>query len=871
MTTTPGTEPLRWPGIEFPAVLTDAGWAHVEPFEVTDFGFDPPLLALPDASTKAYVLIGERLAALRALDGAIAGRLSLAYLDVPRLSHARFVNDQLDVSCWLSMVRSHVDAAARLVLPAGRLVLHVDDEGAALAMSALDNLLGQQNREHTILWQKKYSPQNDLHGRIDDAQDYLLVYKIGDCPPPSRLDSSWWPWRFAGKSEDGTREAEQLRDSGVISLPVIPKTSKPAQLILRLLEAFTSPGDVVLECFSDTAFASATAVTQNRVAVLLGGETASELDRLTRCSIPRLELCTSGAQHVAIYTLPSKKPTLAKVSATGQSIQLNAAASSAFPLRSLRPVLLERTNSGVVPSARKGFPPMAIRGDVNEALVALEPAVACDVTAAMFEWTALRVGPDEMRANYAASSRLLAAEGVVAIAVGHLDYGEARLIGEIETFGRDQYLGTVAVESGDNGSPMLIILFKGLPHARLGKIGMPAERIYAAEDGDPRGPWRDPGHKGARGGNINTAFDYRLPPYRWQLVGGNLPAGVWRLNPISGVIWAERLESAGSFKFTVRVTDSEGKYTESECTVEVAEAGSAVYPDSVWWMDRHATPAPGDPKITTPQLPRGVVGEPYIAVLVAEGGNPTVESTAPGEPTEGGLRTRYWEFSRKNLIGAILEDKACFGATGKAKPRIKVYPINKPDGTAVELSWWDENRLSGESVPSRLASMLSKPGDLILIVGRSGHDEILRSGRRCIFITDIDESDLRDRFPLIGKIGSPVALWNAAQRSFRPQYDSPDFETGLPWVLGFIPPDALVGDADSGLLEGLDGITADGSQSMVVLGGADWPLRSRCEALLQKYDGQFKQIQVLYFRGKPPKGMAPLRFRRIPFDIQGVR
>ena len=861
------TASLNWPGKEFPAVLTDAGWAHVEPPDGFDFGFDKPLSTLQGQDVSAIVVRGERLAALETLRGAITGRLSLVYVDVPRLSHTAFAHEQLRVSTWLSLLRAHVGAAARLLENGGRIVVHIDDEGAALTMLVLDELLGQPNRETTVLWEKKYGPQNDLRGRIDVAQDYLLVYRVGVSPPESRLGSAWWSWQYAGKSEDGTREAEQLRDSGVITLPDIPKTSKPVKLIENLLDAYTEPGDLMIECFSDTGFAAAAAISKQRLPILLGGATDAELDRLDRCSIPRLEDGAGGQHIVAQFALYPTSYTPAAVNAGGEPITLCGFDHGLLRERELRPILIQSTGADVAPSARNGFPPTAIKEESARTVFALEPVVRCDVTVALFDWTEQSPPPGEMQMRVSAAARLLEADGVVAVATRHLDYAAVRLLGEMNVFGRSHYLGTIATEPTNGHPPSLITLFKALPNARLGKIGLPVEREFVASDGDPRGPWRDPGHKGARNGGPNTAFDYRLPPYRWELVSGELPPGAWRVNCFSGVIWSPRLKSPGLFPFRVRVTDSAGNSAEAECTIAVTAQGRPSYPEAVWWMDRPATASGSRPTVTTTRLPDGIVGEPYCAILEAEGGQPTLKTTAPGKPTESGNRTRYWEFSRKNLVTAILDDRAIFGATGNATPRIKKPP--EQASIAVELGWWDKKRLSGQSPVLRLVAMLTKPGDLVMLAGGHGADDVLKSGRRCIYLGE--KSDLDDRFPFIGRVGEPIAVWDPGRRAFRPTYSSPDFAAGLPWTQGFLPPDSISGASPLDDWDGLDGVSSDASEALVILGEADWPTRSRCEELRQRYSSSFTRVHVLYYRGRPPKGLPAMAFWRIPFDLSGSR
>lgn len=887
MKTTPAS--LTWPGEDLPAALTDRGWDLVRP--IADLPFAIEAAPFEDAGNRAMVVRGQRLAVLRALAPVAGGRIALAYLDVPRLQHATFARPQLRYATWLSLLRSHVRETVALVREGGRVVVHVDDDGAAFAMAVLDDLLGSDRREATILWQKKYAPQNDLRGRVDDAQDYLLVYFVGETPGGRRLEKTWWPWEYAGKSEDGTREAEELRERGIVTLPSIPKTSKPAKLVERLLDAYTSAGDLVLEAFSDTGFASAVAVAKGRTPVLLAGDRPDELDRLERCSLPRLVHAAGGAEGVvALHEVATPTYRPAQVVARDNPIQYRVPSTDANDRgaagnREIRPIHLTVVGTRAGGDDRIAVPSMLIEeSSVGRAGAALEPVVGCGVRFAILDRTAGRVEAREPSLEFLpelrAASRLLDEEGVVAVAVDPVDYGRARLVGQLHAFGLDHYLGTLAVhdEKGRGGTEYrLVLLFKGLPDARQDKIGLLAERNYEAEDGDPRGAWRDPGHKGARSGGQNTAFEYRLPPYRWELVDGELPTGAWRLNPISGVIWANRLERAGTYRFRVRVSDASGRSSVANCEIEVQEAGTPPRPDRVWWLEADALPtSQGSPEVVDTILPKGVVGHPYSAVLKATGGTPIDGTTAPGRPTSDGRRTRYWEFAYNTLVDAILEDRVLFGSTGRARPRIKVYEGAETATTVVELSWWDATRLGPESWLERLVRIFTRDEDLVLVsapgdptVGRT----VLALQRRCIQLIEPGTSSDPGEFPFVGRIGSSVAEWNPETRVFRPRYDVDRFEVGLAWSLGFLPRDVggAAVDLPGELAERLVGVSPDGREALVYLAPDEWPTRGLCEGLAGVMTSRFARTHVLYYRGDPPKGISGLSFRRVPFDLAGVR
>jgi len=231
-------------------------------------------------------------------------------------------------------------------------------------------------------------------------------------------------------------------------------------------------------------------------------------------------------------------------------------------------------------------------------------------------------------------------------------------------------------------------------------IGLPVADENLKDDGDPRGPFRAM-HKGARSGSKNSRWPYFGPPYRWQLVSGSLPDGIWRINPQSGVIWGTPKKS-GATEFTVRVTDADGNSTESLVQMTVKDSGGTNNQDSVWWLeDEHH--GSGPLKIKSVSLPDGVVGLPYSAVLEASGG--TAFKPNRQKPGSG----RYWEFSKDTLSKAILEDSAWFGRDGKALPSRRNYVDTSAPPRTRRVTTWIPYEVGGkaEDATKHLAELSS--------------------------------------------------------------------------------------------------------------------------------------------------------------------
>ena len=195
-----------------------------------------------------------------------------------------------------------------------------------------------------------------------------------------------------------------------------------------------------------------------------------------------------------------------------------------------------------------------------------------------------------LREHLVAAKRLLRQDGVVVCQAGDPETPFVRLVME-EVLGHANYLGTAVWRthySPKGGKPTRYI---APIHEALISFAIDAEQInpiairmapkgYALPDDDPRGDWKAP-QKDA--GRDTVKLTYNAPPYRWSHVGGDLPPGLWRVSPFSGVIWGTPTK-AGSYTIEVRVEDSAGKTGNGSVTFEVSEQGegAGLAPDA-WW------------------------------------------------------------------------------------------------------------------------------------------------------------------------------------------------------------------------------------------------------------------------------------------------
>lgn len=338
-------------------------------------------------------------------------------------------------------------------------------------------------------------------------------------------------------------------------------------------------------------------------------------------------------------------------------------------------------------------------------------------------------------------------------------------------------------------------------------------RVLQHADADPRGPWVAE-HKGAGKTGKTVKFITNYPPYRWELVEGELPQGLWRVSPYSGVIWGCPTRP-GAFRFVVETCDAAGDTARAEFAITVLEDGEPGQCASPSWLlhkkdwDDETEPAnepiDGKPlRVRDQALPRAVAGRPYSACLEAEGGNPYRGTARPGAG-------RFWEIGYRKLIDMALEDRLSFGQAGKSIPSIKQYPPPDEAETKNVVSWWpgvvkngsgksatddgvgwtedatrhlkqlvargliDQGVMTAkpEALLARLLDVFTRPADLVLEPFGDAADMAavaLKTGRRFLYLSGGVRQSCSscDRAPCPDWTQLPVA-WITILRVYRPR------------------------------------------------------------------------------------------------------
>ncbi|MGN7299086.1 DNA methyltransferase [Ferdinandcohnia sp. SAFN-114] len=155
-----------------------------------DVMFSPKVLAnikkydsngesLPKEITETDNLIikGNNLIALHTLKARFAGKIKLIYIDPPyNTGNDSFgYNDRFNHSTWLTFIQNRLEVAKELLAEDGSIWMNIDDDEGHYLKVLSDEVFGRDNFLANIIWQKKYSPQNDAKF-FSDMHDHILVY-----------------------------------------------------------------------------------------------------------------------------------------------------------------------------------------------------------------------------------------------------------------------------------------------------------------------------------------------------------------------------------------------------------------------------------------------------------------------------------------------------------------------------------------------------------------------------------------------------------------------------------------------------------------------------------------------------------------------
>ncbi len=131
-----------------------------------------------DPNTENMIIHGDNLLALKALLPEYEGKVKSIYIDPPYNTGYAFehYDDNVEHSTWLSLMKPRLDLFRMLLHPEqGSIWISIDDDETHYLKVLCDEVFGRNNFVANIIWEKKFSPQNDAKW-LSDSHDHILVY-----------------------------------------------------------------------------------------------------------------------------------------------------------------------------------------------------------------------------------------------------------------------------------------------------------------------------------------------------------------------------------------------------------------------------------------------------------------------------------------------------------------------------------------------------------------------------------------------------------------------------------------------------------------------------------------------------------------------
>jgi len=125
------------------------------------------------------LIFGDNLLALKALEAEFAGQVKCVFIDPPYNTGSAFTHydDGVEHSIWLSLMRDRLEVIRRLLSDDGSLWITIDDNECHYLKVLCDEVFGRANFVSNVIWQKKFSPQNDAKW-ISNGHDHVLCYAL---------------------------------------------------------------------------------------------------------------------------------------------------------------------------------------------------------------------------------------------------------------------------------------------------------------------------------------------------------------------------------------------------------------------------------------------------------------------------------------------------------------------------------------------------------------------------------------------------------------------------------------------------------------------------------------------------------------------
>ena len=129
------------------------------------------------AGDEGLLVQGDNLEALKALLPFYAGRVKCIYIDPPYNTRSAFehYDDSLEHAKWLAMIVPRLMLLREFLSEDGSIWVSIDDNEGHYLKVVMDEIFGRRNFVANVIWEKKFSPQNDAI-YLSDNHDHIHVF-----------------------------------------------------------------------------------------------------------------------------------------------------------------------------------------------------------------------------------------------------------------------------------------------------------------------------------------------------------------------------------------------------------------------------------------------------------------------------------------------------------------------------------------------------------------------------------------------------------------------------------------------------------------------------------------------------------------------
>lgn len=130
-----------------------------------------------DEATGGLMIHSDNWQAMNLLQAKYESSVKCVYIDPPYNTgkDGFYYRDNYQDSCWASMMYDRLALGRTLMADNSVILSSIDDREQGLLRLLMTSVFGSENFVNNVIWQKKYSPQNDAKW-LSDGHDFLITY-----------------------------------------------------------------------------------------------------------------------------------------------------------------------------------------------------------------------------------------------------------------------------------------------------------------------------------------------------------------------------------------------------------------------------------------------------------------------------------------------------------------------------------------------------------------------------------------------------------------------------------------------------------------------------------------------------------------------